>query len=860
MYDMLKVRTPLPEYMSDHEMNLITRSAPDLWKAIKHRRHFLFDVYRDNDEYRTSLCEAWMTHTNTEAGKVLREQLRADNAPGSNKGAVAKKLSLMQIQHETGAADNVTFRAIWDPLKNGLTSMVSFFDRDIELLRLLSGDPEKTREEIVDQFEVPFLTPEQYKDKLAEKAKKGKGTVRLQNPPQMPVADSKYHIILDSWRKSRISPAVQIHHEYAYTNTITELKKLRTRVLNKHACYINLLFKDTVTACIQALYNPNTAAAKALPTLRNKAESVDFLVSLIKNEMVKDGSWNDPIRLRQALIRANICTVPQTMQGQNPDKSLLGPASVAMARKNLEKHYSTLFDYEVTCPAGHFVDFYSGQGASILKSGSQMVNFRLRIHDLPYTSLEEYYQLRKHATLGYLKSMDKYAKVKFLKADEKPTGNDVEIADHEWDLLWSGTIHSDLTHMFNEKTCTGKKARLVAKCMVVDTSDMDPDAAADFLQAQSNDVVQTLIDGNWVKFQTLTYKAALLMTGTAVLVESCPNTCDCKCGIGCDDDMYTNANKAKWCENLLGKTLMAIRHAFFEEERTGVLEKPTQEDVENCWDWRQPWNEFSCPMCDISEHRAPLGYAPFYGTNFYATEAKLWEAGLRCAKQYHAGVPLDEMKSHAFLHEPTPEGSDNEPEEEEPEGEEPEGEEPEGEEPEGEEREGQVEEEQEGRDEEQEGLDDDEDAEGSEDEEAVDGYLGGDQPPPSTPHGPPPPASDNDDVDKRQPDPNHPGDASSSELSDALSVDEDLEMPKVEDTEPVEKAVKAPAKARGKAAGKAKGKAPAKVPAKARGKAAGKATAKAVAKAASAQASEEPVEAPSSTRPRRTRQAPERLA
>jgi hypothetical protein len=733
---------------------------------------------------------------------------------------------------------------------------VSFFERDIQLLRLLSGDPEKTREEIVNDFEVPFLTAEQYKEKLAEKANKGKGIAKSQNPPQLPVAESKYHIILDSWRNSRFSTAVQTHHEYAHTNTITELKKLRTRVLNKHTCYINLLLKDTVSACIQALYNPNTAAAKALPTLRNKAESVDFLISLIKNDMIKDGSWNDPIRLRQALIRANICTIPQVMQGQNPEKSLLGPAAVAMARNNLDKHYGVLFDREVTCPAGHFVDFYSGQGASVLKSGSQMVNFRLRIHDQPYTSLEEYYQLRRHATLGYLRSMDKYAKVKFLKADKKPTGNDVEISDHEWDLLWTEQIYDGLSTLLNKKSCTGKKARLVAKCMVVDTSDMDRDAAADFLQAQANDVVQTLIDGNWVKFQTLTYKASLMMTGTAVLVESCPKTCDCKCGIGCDTDMYTNANKAKWRENLLGKTLMAIRHAFFEEERTGVLEKPTQENVENCWDWRQPYDEFFCPMCTISENMAPMGYAPFYGTHFYAVEAKLWEAGVRCAEQYHAGVPLDKIRANT-LDESTPEGSDDE--------------------------------EQEGHDGEmQEGHDRDEDADRAEDEEVDDESVGGNQPTPPvpTPHG-----SDNDDADgakeeeeeeevdheydqptpsalpgstsyglgndnfdedtphvEQHQDPDRDGDAASSVLSDVPDVDdEDLDIPEDEETEPVEKVVKAPAKARGKGAGKGK------APAKARGKGAGK---------EKALASEEPVEAPSSgvSRPRRTRQPPARLA
>jgi hypothetical protein len=42
-------------------------------------------------------------------------------------------------------------------------------------------------------------------------------------------------------------------------------------------------------------------------------------------------------------------------------------------------------------------------------------------------------------------------------------------------------------------------------------------------------------------------------------------------GCGSTGDCTSKRAKKTWKEDLLGKTLMAIRHASFVEERTGVL-------------------------------------------------------------------------------------------------------------------------------------------------------------------------------------------------------------------------------------------------------------------------------------------------
>ena len=94
----------------------------------------------------------------------------------------------------------------------------------------------------------------------------------------------------------------------------------------------------------------------------------------------------------------------------------------------------------------------------------------------------------------------------------------------------------------------------------------------------------------------------------------------------------------------MGKTLMTIRHAFFDEEKTGQLKKPTPADVQDCWDWRQPLGE-TCTLCAVSAGLSPLGYAPFYsGPGFYKQETVIWEAGTDCARQHRQGVALRKIK------------------------------------------------------------------------------------------------------------------------------------------------------------------------------------------------------------------------
>ena len=49
---------------------------------------------------------------------------------------------------------------------------------------------------------------------------------------------------------------------------------------------------------------------------------------------------------------------------------------------------------------------------------------------------------------------------------------------------------------------------------------------------------------------------------------------------------------------MLRLTLMAIRYAFFDEERTGVLTKPTIDDIlTKTWDCRNPFTSGHCPIC-----------------------------------------------------------------------------------------------------------------------------------------------------------------------------------------------------------------------------------------------------------------------
>ena len=547
MRTIAKTSTMRPEYMSDAEINLLTRAEPDVHKALQHRRKFLTGVYRDNSEFRSTVCDRWITHSHNSMGQRLKDLLRSDNQPGSNKEGVSRQLALVRVQAEVMVADNETFRAIWDPLPNGLSSMVSRHDKETGYLKKLYGNDDASMDAIVSAFEVPFITAAQHNDRLEQMRKNAanKPSTALEKQP-VTVATSKCYTNLGSCRNDIVSPAVQTSHKHTYTDSITEIQRLRIRAINKHGCYINLLKSDVVTAGISALYHATSAATKALPSNKSKAQSIESLIGLIRKRMVTDGTWDDVEKLKKIVAVDQICTLPESLRGVDAEKNLLAPATVRLAKGALEKSYHPWFEEHIKCPEGHFVSFYSGQSSSsIVSCGSQMVNFGVEIHGHFFTSLEQYYQLRKHATLGFLQAKDEFAGIKFLKASEKPTSttNDMELTDAEWETLRSEDIHSGIAKLFDNKKCTGKKARLIAKCMEIDTGGVGLETASKFLELLAEDLVQTLIDGNWVKFQTVTYKSLLLMTGTAVIVEACPNHCDCKCGIACDDHDFYNDRK-----------------------------------------------------------------------------------------------------------------------------------------------------------------------------------------------------------------------------------------------------------------------------------------------------------------------------
>lgn len=88
-------------------------------------------------------------------------------------------------------------------------------------------------------------------------------------------------------------------------------------------------------------------------------------------------------------------------------------------------------------------------------------------------------------------------------------------------------------------------------------------------------------------------------------MESCggETRCDCQCGISVGKKGVTDV-KDDWKENHLRRTLMAFRHAYIEEERTGVLKQPSLADILTAWDLRKPsWTEEDdCPICQDESH------------------------------------------------------------------------------------------------------------------------------------------------------------------------------------------------------------------------------------------------------------------
>lgn len=107
-----------------------------------------------------------------------------------------------------------------------------------------------------------------------------------------------------------------------------------------------------------------------------------------------------------------------------------------------------------------------------------------------------------------------------------------------------------------------RACRALAKCFSPDDTGMSPEDREAFHQDYHDQILQTLIDGDWETSKLSVYKAALFMTGNALLLESCGGETrwDCQCGIGVGKKGATDV-KDDWKENYLGRTLMALRHA-----------------------------------------------------------------------------------------------------------------------------------------------------------------------------------------------------------------------------------------------------------------------------------------------------------
>jgi hypothetical protein len=172
---------------------------------------------------------------------------------------------------------------------------------------------------------------------------------------------------------------------------------------------------------------------------------------------------------------------------------------------------------------------------------------------------------------------------KVVKVREKPES----ISDADWKKIRHDTICEDLINLMTVPKCIGKRARELSTYMSFTVSREGKNEATLrlFDKRFKETIAYILLNSNWEKFNYSTYKVILIMTGTKIILEACPDTYYYRYGIGYYTlDFARSKKKAVWRDNLLGKTLIAIRHAFFDEERTGELVKPSIEDVLNAWD------------------------------------------------------------------------------------------------------------------------------------------------------------------------------------------------------------------------------------------------------------------------------------
>jgi predicted NAD-dependent protein-ADP-ribosyltransferase YbiA (DUF1768 family) len=362
-----------------------------------------------------------------------------------------------------------------------------------------------------------------------------------------------------------------------------------------------------------------------MPPTKTKAAAIDYCVGLAKNFHQKDGSWFNAEEM-ETLVAGGLCALPSVFQGIKKEDSFLADAQIQKAKKTLRKTYDSLFSEDAfSCYKDHYVTFYSARGDSILAEGSQMAQFKITLENFDYQSNEKYYQIQKVIAMTRLTRDPQFPGYKVVKVREKPES----ISDADWKKIGHDTICEDLVNLMTVPKCTGKRARELSTCMSFTVSGEGKNEATLrlFDERFKETIAHILLNGNWEKFNHSTYKAMLMMTGTKIILEACPDTCHCRCGIGCHTlDFARSKKKAAWRDNLLGKTLMAIRHAFFDEERTGELVKPSMEDVLNAWDWRQPIKPKNCLMCRLTKKRGMLPYPGCYPKNssdFYEQEATI---------------------------------------------------------------------------------------------------------------------------------------------------------------------------------------------------------------------------------------------
>jgi predicted NAD-dependent protein-ADP-ribosyltransferase YbiA (DUF1768 family) len=608
----------LPQELDDYAQNQLTRSQSDVKRALAHRRWHILQQYQNRVAYRTIVVNAWVKFSSPAISSRSKQEHAKDNDPESAKrDNVATRLSLYRIIHEVNESDNDTFRAIWETLRSGLTSMVSHNQPEFDLLRKLLGT-DMSDEDLVSEAGVPFISAQEYNKRRQQEVATGTKDAEL----MLIGKDSMYTTHFGQLSKFR---QLSKHVLKNYTDNFIELIAYRKRVTNKIGCFLSLLKKVQIDAAVKTCYTATQHTWSVIPQFQSKAAMVEWIIEKSIGIFKKTGDWDDVDKMKEICRDASVCLLPKAFAGDGTRESFFHQATLDYVSTTLDTRYGPFFGEHAECPDSHYIDFYSGQGKSPLKEASQMVQFNIDVDNVRYNSCEVYYQIRKHTTKGALLAKDEYSGLQFAKVLEKPTSStdEVQLSDAEWDALDPNDIYCSMSRLIANNSSNSAKLRLINKCMSITRDNVGQDVYDSFVAALNYDTCQSLIDCNWVKFQTDTYKSALLLSGTCVIVEACPRNCDCQCGIGFDKNYLAGSRKSRWRENWLGKALMAIRHAFFVEERWGILNKPTVQDLRDAWDWRQPHG--TCQLCSLSDDiEEPRGYPGFHqDPDFYKHEQQV---------------------------------------------------------------------------------------------------------------------------------------------------------------------------------------------------------------------------------------------